>query len=85
MGFNVFLTEDVVRFIDSVSIKAQAKIERSIQLLREFGHLLPMPHSKQLVGSKKAKGTSCNIKKKYLSSFLFSLSRKNIHCYIRIY
>ena len=51
----MLLTEEVVKFIDAFSVKVQAKIERSIELLREFGHLLPMPHSKQLTESKKLK------------------------------
>jgi phage-related protein len=55
VGFKVLLTEDVVKFIDKLSIKVQAKIERSIELLREFGHLLPISHSKQLAESKKLK------------------------------
>ncbi|HED08876.1 MAG TPA: type II toxin-antitoxin system RelE/ParE family toxin [Ignavibacteria bacterium] len=76
MGFNVFLTEDVVRFIDSVSIKAQAKIERSIQLLREFGHLLPMPHSKQLVGSKKLKELRVILGKNIYRLFYFHYREK---------
>ena len=42
--------EDAVEFILSLPIKMQAKIQRTIGLLREFGYLLPEPHSKKIQG-----------------------------------
>lgn len=48
MEFEVILTEQVVEFIVSLPLKMQAKIQRTIQLLEEFGYSLPDPHSKKL-------------------------------------
>ena len=48
MEFEVELTEEVVEFILSLSVKMQAKIQRTIELLQEFGYKLPEPHSKKL-------------------------------------
>lgn len=47
MEFKVELTEEVVNFILSLPIKMQAKIQRTIELLKEFGYNLPEPHSKK--------------------------------------
>ena len=51
MNFIVNLTENVVEFITSLPVKMQAKIQRTIQLLEEFGYSLPEPHSKKLKGT----------------------------------
>ena len=48
MEFEVELTEEVVEFILSLPAKMQAKIQRTIELLQEFGYKLPEPHSKKL-------------------------------------
>lgn len=50
MEYEVELLEDAVEFILSLPIKMQAKIQRTIGLLREFGYLLPVPHSKKIQG-----------------------------------
>ncbi len=76
MEFDVFLTEDVVEFIDSLPIKAQAKIERSIQLLREFGNMLSLPHSKQLTDSKKLKELRVVLGTNIYRLFYFHLEKK---------
>ncbi len=48
MDFEVNLTEQAITFITSLPIKMQAKIQRTIELLEEFGYSLPEPHSKKL-------------------------------------
>ena len=48
MNYRVELTEEVIDFILSLPIKMQAKIQRTINLLKEFGYALPEPHSKKL-------------------------------------
>lgn len=48
MGFTVELLDPVVEFILEQPIKMQAKIQRTIGLLEEFGWHLPEPHSKKL-------------------------------------
>jgi len=55
MTFEVLLAQEVVEFIDSQSVKMQANIEKTIDLLREFGYQLPMPYSKRLAQSEKLK------------------------------
>ncbi|MBI2338286.1 type II toxin-antitoxin system RelE/ParE family toxin [Candidatus Daviesbacteria bacterium] len=41
----------VQEFINSLEIKAKAKVESTINLLREFGTRLGLPHFKKIVGS----------------------------------
>jgi len=48
MNYQVELTEEVIYFLLSLPRKMQAKIQRTINLLKEFGYLLPEPHSKKL-------------------------------------
>ncbi len=48
MKFNVKLTEEVIDYIESLPIKVQAKIHRTIDLLKDFGYSLTEPHSKKL-------------------------------------
>lgn len=48
MDFEVKLTSEVEQFILSVPVKMQAKIQRTIELLKAFGFQLPMPHSKKI-------------------------------------
>ncbi|MBT3580725.1 type II toxin-antitoxin system RelE/ParE family toxin [bacterium] len=55
MKFTVFLLEEVEKFILSLPLKMQAKIQRTIDLLRDFGYKLPMPHAKLLVESRQLK------------------------------
>jgi hypothetical protein len=50
MKYEVELTEEAVGFILSLPVKMQAKIQRTIDLLKEFGYLLPDPHSKKIKG-----------------------------------
>ncbi len=52
MKFNVDLLDSAVEFILQQPIKMQAKIQRTINLLEEFGWQLPEPHSKKLTGIK---------------------------------
>jgi phage-related protein len=48
MNYRVELTENVIEFILSLPNKMQAKAQRTINLLKEFGYALPEPHSKKL-------------------------------------
>lgn len=48
MKYNVEITEKAAGFIISLTVKMQAKIQRTIDLLKEFGYSLPEPHSKKL-------------------------------------
>ena len=41
----------VQQFIDSLEIKAQSKVKDTINLLREFGIRLGLPHVKKLTGT----------------------------------
>jgi len=52
MKFEVKLTEQVIQFIISLPVKMQAKVQRTIQLLEEFGYTLPEPHSKKIKTTK---------------------------------
>lgn len=53
MRFQVELLEDATKFIMSQPVKMQAKIQRTIGLLKEFGYELPEPHSKKIKGKRK--------------------------------
>lgn len=46
--FEVQLTDEVVDFIESLPVKMQAKIQRTILLLEEFGFFLSEPHTKKI-------------------------------------
>ena len=48
MQYEVLLVEEVENFILSLPIKIQDKIQRTLDLLREFGYKLSLPHSKTL-------------------------------------
>jgi len=48
MNYQVELTTEVSDFILSLPVKFQAKIQRTINLLCEFGYSLPEPHSKKI-------------------------------------
>ena len=48
MKFDVELTDEAIKYILSLPIKMQAKIQRTIELLEEFGYKLPEPHSKKI-------------------------------------
>ncbi|MCP5051889.1 MAG: type II toxin-antitoxin system RelE/ParE family toxin [bacterium] len=52
MKFEVELLEQAVEFLLSLPVKMQAKAQRTIELLKEFGYQLPEPHSKKLTGVK---------------------------------
>jgi phage-related protein len=52
MQYEVELLEEAVAFLRSLPVKMQAKIQRTIALLKEFGYLLPEPHSKKIKGQK---------------------------------
>lgn len=41
----------VREFIDSLDLKAQAKVRNTIKLLQEFGTRLGFPHVKKLIGT----------------------------------
>jgi phage-related protein len=51
MDFTVRLLAPAYEFIESLPLKMQNKIYRSIDLLREFGFRLPEPYSKTLKDS----------------------------------
>ncbi|MCP5108300.1 MAG: type II toxin-antitoxin system RelE/ParE family toxin, partial [bacterium] len=50
MDYEVELLDDAVKFILSLPVKIQAKVQRTIGLLKEFGYALPEPHSKKIRG-----------------------------------
>ena len=50
-GYEVQLLEQAVRFLKRLPVKHRAKAFRGIDLLRELGPNLPMPHSKMLKGA----------------------------------
>jgi len=52
MKYEVELLEEAVDFIISLPVKMQAKIQRTIGLLKEYGYFLPEPHSKKIKGQK---------------------------------
>lgn len=49
-AFEVELLPPVVGFLRIIDSKLRAKAARSIELLRQFGPALPMPHAKHLSG-----------------------------------
>ena len=51
MKWEVILLEPAIVFLRSLNAKMRAKAFRSIELLKQFGPELPMPHSRKLVGS----------------------------------
>lgn len=50
MAYEVRLLEPAVEFLQSTEPKLRAKTFRTIELLREFGAELPMPHARRLSG-----------------------------------
>lgn len=50
MAFDVRLLEPAVKFLQGCEPKLRAKAFRTIELLREFGPELPMPHARKLSG-----------------------------------
>lgn len=50
MAYEVLLLDPAVVFLKSTEPKLRAKAFRTIELLREFGPELPMPHAKKLAG-----------------------------------
>ena len=48
MEFEVELLGEAVDFILSLPVKMQAKVQKTIGLLKEFGYSLPEPHSKKI-------------------------------------
>ena len=50
MAYEVLLLDPAVDFLRSTEPKLRAKAFRTIELLREFGPELPMPHAKKLTG-----------------------------------
>lgn len=51
MEFTVRLLEPANDFIESLPLKMQNKVYRTIDLLREFGYRLPEPYCKTLKGT----------------------------------
>ena len=49
--YEVRLLEDAVQFLRNLPPKLRAKAFRGVQLLRELGTDLPMPHTKALKGA----------------------------------
>jgi phage-related protein len=52
VNFEAVILEEAEKFLLSLSPKMQAKIQRSINLLEEFGFDLTLPHSKKIQGAK---------------------------------
>jgi phage-related protein len=50
MDYQVFLLPKAVEFLNSLNIRFRAKSIRTIELLKQFGPVLPLPHSKKLQG-----------------------------------
>jgi phage-related protein len=50
MYYEIILLEPAIEFIEKLDIKFRAKTFRAIELLREFGTQLPMPHARKLTG-----------------------------------
>jgi len=50
MDYEVELPGEAAEFVLSLPAEMQAKIQRTIILLREFGYLLPEPHAKKIKG-----------------------------------
>jgi len=50
MAYEVGLLAPAVEFLQGIDTKLRAKAARTIELLREFGPMLPMPHAKKLSG-----------------------------------
>jgi phage-related protein len=50
MPCEVVLLEPATEFLRTLEMKLQAKAVRAIELLRQFGSQLPMPHAKKLSG-----------------------------------
>jgi phage-related protein len=50
MAFDVRLLEPAVEFLRSTEPKLRAKAFRTIELLKDFGPELPMPHARKLSG-----------------------------------
>jgi phage-related protein len=48
--YEVELLPPAVEFLNGLETKLRAKAVRSIELLRQFGPRLPMPHAKRLTG-----------------------------------
>ena len=53
MIYKVEIIKEAADFILSLPIKMQAKIQRTINLLKEFGYSLPAPHSKKIKNTDK--------------------------------
>ncbi|MDE1975430.1 MAG: type II toxin-antitoxin system RelE/ParE family toxin [Patescibacteria group bacterium] len=47
----VKFTENIIEFLDDLDDETLAKIQRRIDLLREYGHMLRMPYSKPIGNS----------------------------------
>ena len=76
MQFEVFLHEEVEKFILSVPAKMQAKIHRSINLLQEFGNDLRGPHSKKIISTKNLYELRIKIGTNISRLFYFHLKEK---------
>lgn len=50
MVYEVELLPPAVEFLQGINTKLRAKAARTIELLRQFGPTLPMPHAKKLSG-----------------------------------
>jgi len=50
MAYEVELLPPAVEFLRGIDTKLRAKAARTIELLRQFGPTLPMPHAKKLSG-----------------------------------
>lgn len=50
MPYDVELLPPVVEFLRGIEAKLRAKAARTIELLRQFGPTLPLPHARKLSG-----------------------------------
>jgi phage-related protein len=50
VSYEVFVLEAAAEFLRGLEPKLRAKALRTIELLRQFGPQLPMPHSRRIAG-----------------------------------
>ena len=70
--------EPAVTFLRSVDVKMRAKAFRTIELLKQFGPELPMPHARKLVGHDLYE-LRVKLGSKHLSHVLLFRRRAGVH------
>jgi len=71
MEFEIRLLSPAYEFIESLPVKMQSKVYRTIDLLREFGYRLREPYSKSLRYTR-VEGTTGEACHRHLSAVLLS-------------